>query len=418
MGEAKRGKEIDLLSALECRSLGDGKHADGAGLFLIVKGASRAWVLRYTSPDGRRREYGLGKLDKVGLKQARDAAAEARFKIGRGIDPVDEKQALRAAGTAMRAAAAQVQTTEKATLRRVLRAYHEKHVEPALSLKHGKQWLASVEAHVPETILDKPIAVIQAGELLDALQPLFVTVPETARRVRQRLDTVFDDAVLRNLAFTNPAKIIARSLRQKHDKGHFRALPADKVHDLVARVRSLPGTSGRALEFAILTAARTSEVLKMHWRELSADGAMWTVPAARMKSRTAHVVYLSPAARAVLDRVRGLSERWPFRSPHRDAPLSNMAMLILLRRLDVDQQTTVHGVARATFSTWANETAAARPDVIEACLAHKEQDRIKAAYNRAHFTEERRALLAKWADFIDTAPTVPSADNVIAFKAA
>lgn len=418
MGDAKRAKEIHRLSALECRTVGDGKHADGAGLFLIVRGSSRAWVLRYTAPDGRRREYGLGKLDKVGLKQARDAAAEARVKISRGLDPVEEKQALRAAGAQMRAAATRVRTTEQATLRRVLRAYHEKHVEPALTEKHGRQWLASVEAHVPRTILDKPIAEIKAGELLDALQPLFVTVPETARRVRQRLDTVFDDAVLRNLAPTNPAKIIARKLRQKHDKGHFRALPADKVHELVAQVRALPSTSARALEFAILNAARTSEVLNMEWSELSADGATWTVPAARMKSRAVHAVHLSPAARAVLDRVRGLSKRWPFRSPNRDAPLSNMAMLILLRRLNVDQETTVHGVARATFSTWAYETGVARPDVIEACLAHKEQDRIKAAYNRAHFTEERRALLAKWANFIDTAPTAPSAENVIPFRVA
>lgn len=417
MGETKRGKQIELLSAVECRTLGDGKHADGAGLFLVVRGMSRAWVLRYTSPDGRRREYGLGKLDKVSLKQARDAAAGARVKVSRGIDPVAEKEALRAAEAVNRAAAAQQKTVERATLRRVLRDYHAKHVEPVLTAKHGKQWLASVEAHVPAAILDKPIAAIQAGELLDAIQPLFATVPETARRIRQRLDTLFDDAVLRNLVPSNPAKIIARSLRQKRDKGHFRALPADQVHKLMERVRALPGTSARALEFAILTAARTSEVLEMEWSELSADCATWTVPAARMKARAAHVVCLSPAAQAVLDRVHGLSDRWPFRSPERDAPLSNMAMLNLLRRLGVDHQTTVHGVARATFSTWAYETAAARPDVIEACLAHKETDRIKAAYNRAQFTEERRMLLAKWANYIDAVPAAP-VDNVIPFKVA
>jgi integrase len=402
--EGKRGKEIGLLSAQECRSLGDGKYADGAGLFLIVRGMSRAWVLRYTSPDGRRREHGLGKLEKVSLRQARDAAAEARVNVNRKIDPVAEKAALRAAGVAERAAAGAAKAVERATLRRVLRDYHGKHVEPVLTEKHGKQWLASVETHVPAAILDKPIATINAGELLDALRPLFATVPETARRIRQRLDTVFDDAVLRDLAPSNPAKIIARSLRQKQNKGHFRALPVDQVHDLVARLRTLPGTSARALEFAIFTAARTSEVLDMEWSEISADGAVWTVPATRMKAGAAHVVYLSPQACAALDRVRGLSERWTFRSPERDAPLSNMAMLNLLRRLEVDHQTTVHGVARATFSTWAYETAAARPDVIEACLAHKETDRIKAAYNRAQFKEERRALLAMWADFIDTPP--------------
>lgn len=418
MAEGKRGKGIDQLAAVELRTLPDGKHADGAGLFLIVRGMSRAWVLRYSSPDGRRREFGLGTLDKVGLKRARIAAAEARDKVSRGIDPVDQKHAARAAGKAERASKTKDQATERATLRRVVRAYHEKHVAPVLTDKHGKQWLASVETHVPAAILDKPVADVEAAELLDALQPLFATIPETARRVRQRLDTVFDDAVLRKLAPSNPAKIIVRALRQKQDKGHFRALPYTKVHELVQRIRALPGTSARALEFAILTAARTSEVLDMEWSELSSDGATWTVPAARMKAGAAHVVYLSDAARAVLERVRGLSERFPFKSPESDAPLSNMAMLNLLRRLDVADQTTVHGVARATFSTWANDTAAARPDVIEACLAHKETDRIKAAYNRAQFIEERRALLAKWAEYVDAVPVAPAAGNVIPMRGA
>lgn len=418
MADARNGTKIHLLSAVELPNLPDGKHADGAGLFLIVRGTGRAWVLRYTSPDGRRREFGLGSLDKVGLKRARLDAAEVRVKVGRGIDPVDEKQAARAAGAAERAAKAQAQATERATLRRVVRAYHEKHVEPVLTAKHGKQWLASVETHVPAAILDKPVAEVEAAELLDALQPLFATVPETARRVRQRLDAVFDDAVLRKLAPSNPAKIIVRALRQKRDKGHFRALPYTGVHALVQRVRALPGTSARALEFAILTAARTSEVLGMEWSEISTDGATWTVPAARMKAGTAHVVYLSDAARAVLERVRGLSDRWPFRSPEGDSPLSNMAMLNLLRRLDVADQTTVHGVARATFSTWANDTAAARSDVIEACLAHKETDRIKAAYNRAQFIEERRLLFAKWAEYIDAKPVQSIEGSVVRLRGA
>lgn len=402
MVDASRGKTINRLPAVNLSTLPDGKYADGAGLFLIVRGSSRAWVLRYTATDGRRREFGLGRLAKVGLKQARLDASEARVKVSRGIDLVAEKDAARAAGAASRAIQASMRASERATLRRILRDYHAKRVEPFLSPKHGKQWVASVETHVPAAILDKPVADVMAPELLDALQPLFATVPETARRVRQRLDTVFDDAVLRGLAASNPAKVIVRSLRQSRVKGHFRALPYDQVHGLMATIRALPGTSARALEFAVLTAARTTEVLEMEWTEVSTDGATWTVPASRMKARSEHIVHLSPAARAVLERVRGLSKRWPFRSPVKDAPLSNMAMLNLLRRLAVADQTTVHGLARASFSTWAHETNAARSDVIEACLAHAELDKVKAAYSRAQFNDERKALLVRWAEYIDT----------------
>jgi integrase len=165
------------------------------------------------------------------------------------------------------------------------------------------------------------------------------------------------------------------------------------------------------LEFAILTAARTGEVLGMRWEELSPDATTWTIPGARMKGGEAHTVYLSAEARAVLARVRGLSDLWVFPSPtKREAPLSNMAMLLLLDRLNLRGRTTVHGLCRATFSTWAYETDQARPDVIEACLAHREADRVKAAYNRAQFADERRKLLAAWANYvgpIKTAEVIP-----------
>lgn len=397
-------RKLHLLTARQCETLGDGKHADGGGLSLIVRGHSRAWVLRYSGPDGRRREMGLGKLEQVRLRTARDDAEEVRGEVRRGIDPLAKRGALRAAAEAERHRKTTERIAEQTTLRRVLYDYHEKYVEPVFTDKHGKQWLASVVQHIPAKILDKPIALIEAGELLDVLQPLYVELPETARRIRQRLDTVFDHAVLRKVAPTNPAKSIVRALRQKREKGHFRALPYDEVHGLVAKLRDLPGTAARALEFAILTAARTSEVLGMQWGEILPSGEVWTVPAARMKTSVAHTVYLSKAARAVLTKVRGLSKRWVFKSPVGDSPLSNMAMLTLLRRIGADMNTTVHGLCRASFSTWANETNAARREVIEACLAHREADRVAAAYNRAQFTEERRALLAKWAEFIAVEP--------------
>ena len=170
----------------------------------------------------------------------------------------------------------------------------------------------------------------------------------------------------------------------------------------MTRLRGAPGVAARCLEFTMLTAARTSEALLAEWREFDLDGAVWTVPAERMKGRQEHIVHLPPASVAALHAVQGLDARYVFPSTVLDKrPMSNMAMLATLDRLGMRDTTTVHGL-RATFSTWAYETGAARGDVIEACLAHREADKIKAAYNRAQFVEERRALLAAWAEYLDT----------------
>ncbi len=257
----------------------------------------RAWTLAFTSPTtGRRREIGLGKLEDVGLAKARKDAAEFRDAVRKGVDPIAAKAERIAAGRAEEVVRKAAERGAAATLRRVARQYHEAEVEP--KLKHAKEsarWIAAIEQHVPPEILDRPIATIEAADLLDALRPIYLKVPETARRIRQRLDAVFDDAVLRKLAPTNPTKIIARKLRTKRTGSNWRALPFAETPALVKRLRALPGTSARAMEFAILTAARTGEVLEMEWGELSKDGRTWTVPAARMKAGEAHVVDLSDA---------------------------------------------------------------------------------------------------------------------------
>ena len=256
---------------------------------------------------------------------------------------------------------------------------------------------------------DKPLAAVAAADLLDLLRPLYRTKTATARRIRQEIEAVYDEAIVPpDLVTVNPAAKVRATLRKTlranggaaGKVGHHRALPYGDLPELVKRVRKLPGTAARAFEFAALTAARTSEVLGMKWDELSRDGKTWTVPGERMKARQEHVVALSPQARAVLKRVHGLSTKWVFKSPVRDAPLSNMAMLILLRRLKVDDVTTVHGM-RTAFSSWANEKGAGRPDVIEAALAHREADLVRAAYNRAEFQQDRAKLLANGARFCD-----------------
>lgn len=399
----------DKLTAIACKNKPDGRWADGtiAGLYLHVKndGLTRAWTLIYSSPvTGRRREMGLGKLSDVTLAEARDAASDLRKLVREGRDPIDERDSKKADGRAAEQARKVVKKREATTLRRVARTFHETKIEPTLTTKHGSQWINSIEQHVPGPILDKPIDQIRAGELLDALQKIILEVPETGRRIKQRLDAIYEDAVLRELVVANPVKAIGRALRSKRPRGSFRALPFAEVPAFVQRLRELPGGSARMLEFAILTAARTAEVRFMEWSELSADHKVWTVPAGRMKGREEHVVHLSDAARSVLKRVQGDSKKWVFKSPVADQPHSNMSMELLLKRLDAHTATTVHGLCRASFSTWANETGAARHDVIEATLAHKERDRVRAAYNRAQFTEERRALLQAWARYLDKPP--------------
>jgi integrase len=395
----------DKLTARRCVTAPDGKYSDGDGLRLIVRGDTRAWTMQYTF-NGRRREKGLGKLEQVSLEKARKLAARVRDQVLLGVDPLEaEAKAAKEAAEAKAAQKAAV-NAEQATLRRVVREYHEKNVEPVRTDKHGKQWLASIENHVPKSLLDKPIAevALDPAKWIDALRPLYVNVRVTGRRVRQRLDAAFDYAVLRGVAPSNPMKVIVRELQaveSKKKSAGFRALDYREVPALFKRLDSVEGTGARALQFAMLTAARTAEALGMRWSELSADGKTWVVPGKRMKGGEAHTVYLSAQAQAILQRQRGKDDTFVFPSPvAKDQPLSNMGMLMTLRRLGVNGATTVHGVCRASFSSWSNETGAARPDVIECALAHREQDRVRRSYNRAQFLTERAALLAKWANYL------------------
>ena len=263
--------------------------------------------------------------------------------------------------------------------------------------------MASLENHVPASLWHKPVADVGAVELLDTVAELQARIPETASRVRQRLEAIFDDAEFRGYRTGNPARAIRRKLREltsRRSRGRFRALPYEEAPAFMRALRLQEGIGTRMLEFAALTAARTGEVLGAVPDEFK--NGVWTIPAERMKGGDAHTVFLPLRAIAILNKMLELGGAYVFPSPmDLGRPCSNMAMLAVLRRMGLDDRTTVHGFCRATFSTWAHETNAARPDVIEAALAHQEGDRVKAAYNRAQFNAERKALLAAWADFLD-----------------
>jgi integrase len=403
---------LHVLSAREVQVAGSGDHADGGGLFLRVKQSNANWLLRYTSPSGRRRDMGLGVAHRdtmpaagESLRLAREKAKRARDDLAAGRDPIDAKRAARRADAEKSAGAKAERKAEALTLARVARAYHERAIEPGMNAKYSEVWIRSLECHVPPAIWNKPVAEVGAVELFEALAKVKRVLPETANRVRRRLAAVFDDAIFFGHCAVNPAGAIRRKMGEVasgKQSTNLRALPYDQVPDFVAELRKQQGIAARCLEFALLTASRTAEVLGATWEEIDERTGAWTIPGARMKGGDDHTVYLSPRAPAILAQMRAIGSAYLFPSPmNPQKPLSSMGMLTLLDRMQYRDRTTVHGLCRASFSTWANDNGIARPDVIEACLAHREADKVRAAYNRAAFHAERAALLRAWADFCD-----------------
>lgn len=435
MATKRTTARLHLLTARETQAARDGDYSDGGGLMLRVRGESASWVYRFTAPSGRRREMGLGLAMRGSLKQAgetltaaRDAAHRAREQLRQGQDPIDAREQLREAARLADLERKAEKARERRTLARCARDYHERVIERTKSAKHAAQWLSSLENHMPASIWHAPVDEITAPALLQALSALKPHqrarnlaeghhLAETTRRVRQRLETVFEDAQFHGWCEHNPAAAVRRKIREalpSKINGQFAALPYGEAPALMQRLRSAPGTAARCLELAVLTAARTGEALGVTWAEFDLTAAVWTIPAARTKAKEDHLVYLSERVLEILQAQQDVHPIYVFPSAMvPDQPMSNMAMLAVLERLGVRDQTTVHGLCRATFSTWANETAAARPDVIEACLSHRETDKVRQSYNRAQFADERRRLLAAWAMYL----TSPAA-RVIELKAA
>lgn len=406
-------------------AFGDGDHFDPAvpGLLLRVRGQAASWVYRYSSKTklvngrGVRREIGVGSARRTSPEAAQQAATTARAlalqyasAVTLGRDPVEERQAERA--TKLKAAA-EVQRKEerqRRTLGSVVRLYHEREIEGgSYTDKHCKAWIAIFEKHLKPyedgALWTAPIDSIEPQQLLDFFKMLQKAVPHTARKARQRLDAVYEHAILKKWATSNPTKAIVRAVRRggpsMKNTGH-RALPYSEAPALFARLVELDSTAARCLRFTVLTAARTTEALHAEWSEIDLERRVWIIPAEKTKAREEHRVDLSDQAVQILQMQRGVDVRWVFPTCMRGAgrPMSSMAMLLQLRRLNTGGATTVHGLARSTFSTWANECGIARPDVIEAALGHREADLIRRAYNRSAFLSERRVLLQRWGDFL------------------
>lgn len=376
------------LNPLQVKNLKEpGRYSDGDGLLLEVRpGGSKSWIARLQA-NGKRRDYGLGSFKDISLTEAREKARDYRKKLRAGIDPLAAK----------RKALVQIPT-----FRAAAKAVHAEHKGSWRNGKHGAQWLATLESYAFPHFGDFPVDQVDIGNVRDSLAEIWLTKPETARRVRQRIGTVLDYAHgkgWRPHAFGMPA--VNKSLPKQPPKiGHFEAMPYARVPEFCHTIKSRLSMGRLALEALILTATRSGEVRGARWSELDLDKATWTIPAERTKTgkRTGkpHVVPLSPAAVAVFRRAKALrieGSELVFYGSKRGKPLSDMTLLKVLR--DLKEPYTVHGF-RSAFRDWVAEQTSFSGEVAEAALAHTIPNKVEAAYRRTDFLEKRRKLMEAW----------------------
>lgn len=396
-------KLSNALTAQTVKNAGPGRHADGGGLHLLVKPTgARSWVYRYMIK-GRSREVGLGAAagpDAVSLAAARDAAAELRLQVRKGVDPLAE----RGRKAAQDAADAQAASIARVTFKAVADAYIKANEGSWRNDKHRQQWRNTLATYVYPVIGELPVADVGTAHVMAILEPIWTgetAKPETASRVRGRIETILDAAKARELRQgENPARWrghIEQLLpaRSRLTRGHHKALAYDGVPAFAAGLRSRKATAALALEFVILTATRTSEALGATWGEVDLEKATWTIPASRMKAGREHRVPLSPRAVEILKTTKELGSEWLF-TGDRGNRLSAMAMTMLLRRMDVDA--TVHGF-RSAFRDWAAECTGYSHEVCEMALAHTIGNKAEAAYRRGDLFEKRRRLMDEWATY-------------------
>jgi integrase len=389
-------KEVDRLNAIGLKHRGPGRHFDGRGLYLAVSEAwARSWVFRWKT-GGRAREIGLGSLADVGLAEARKLRDEARKVIAQGSDPLVAKRARRAA---LAAADQPTKTFGKCADELI------KSMAPAWrNPKHHAAWEMTLRVYRAE-IRDKPVSAIETEHVLAVLRPIWTTKPETASRLRGRIEAVLDAAKANgHRQGENPARWRGHlnkllPMRPKLSRGHHKAMPFDQVPVFIGKLRQMEGIGPKGLEFAILTAARSGEVMGATWGEVDLNKKIWTVPAVRMKGAREHRVPLSDRAVAILrerEAVRESDFVFPGMRPGR--PLSVMAFDMLLRRAELD--VTTHGF-RSSFRDWCGEVTSFPREVAEAALAHVVGDKAEQAYRRADALDKRRKLMTAWAAYCE-----------------
>jgi integrase len=391
-----------LLNRLTDRTINStkikpGRHADGGGLYLVVdrpggKDAAKRWVFLYRK-DGRLREMGLGGLRNVPVGKARAEAETWRQVLGsqanRG-DPIAERKRLSGALPTFGDFADKFLDAKGPGWR---------------NAKHRAQWKMTLTEYAAG-LRRKLINEIATEDVLSVLKPIWTEKPETASRLRGRIERVLDAArAAGHRTDENPARWRGHldqllSKRQKLSRGHHAAMPYDQVPDFITGLRERPATAARALEFCILTATRSGEALAARWDEINFDAKLWTVPAGRTKAAREHRVPLSDRTVAVLREMEaGRTGEYVFPGQRPRRPLSNMAFEMLLRR--INSPYTAHGF-RSSFRDWAGDKTTFPREVAEAALAHSIGNETEAAYRRSDALEKRRKLMDAWARFCCT----------------
>lgn len=411
---ARKAKELGVLAVKNLKEPGLYAVGGVAGLTLqIAEGGSKSWLLRY-SMGPKRRALGLGGFPTISLAAAREAARDARAKLLAGTDPIDEKKAVRSALVASKAKAM--------TFKECAETYITKFESSFRNAKHRAQWPSTMKKYVYPTIGNLLVGDVEHTHVIDVLDHIWNENKnyETAKRVRSRIQAILDWAtVMGYRKGDNPARwhgFLSKVFVKPNDATvkHHPALPFSEMADFMLHLREIDGIGARALEFAILTAARSGEVRGAMWDEIDIQKAMWTVPAARMKAGKEHRVSLSTAALKLLGalpRMAGTDLVFP--AP-RGGQLSDMTLAAVIKRMHAAQienglkgymdpkrnrVATPHGTARSTFRTWGSEETDYPREVLERALVHTIADKVEASYDRGDLWRKRISLMEDWATF-------------------
>ncbi len=402
-------RTIGRLTALGAeKAKNPGMYADGGGLYLrVTKEGTKNWVFRFML-NGRPRWMGLGSLHTIKLAEARARAATCRKQRHDGIDPIEARN-----------------NTWGMTFKKCAESYIDMHKAGWRNVKHAAQWAATLETYVYPVIGALAVQAIDTALVMKSLEPIWKLKPETAGRVRGRIEAVLDWATVRGYRRDeNPARwrghldklLLARAKVRKVK--HHPALPYAEIGEFMSVLRQQEGVAARALEFTVLAAARTGETLGVTWGEIDIDRKVWRIPAERMKAGKEHRIPLSARATEIVRSMKKLvggevpADPYVFRGAKRGRPLSNMAFLMLLRRMGRDDL-TAHGF-RSSFRDWAAERTRFSREAIEASLAHTLGDKTESAYLRTDLFDRRRRLMDEWARFCGAVERKSAGNNNVA----
>lgn len=398
-------KHVDKLNAMKVAKLTKlGMHADGSGLYLQVNSpVSKCWVFRYQLR-GKKRKMGLGSVREIGLAQAREKVREIRQQLRAGIDPVEQRHQERLAMDARQKKLVDFDSCAQ--------KYIEGHASSWSNQKHRKQWESTLLTYASPVFGKRPVSEIDTNLVLQVLEPIWAVKTETAQRLRERIEKVLAWAKLRGYREgDNPAQwkdhleqLLPKPTRVKRVK-HHAALPFSQLPDFMKELRQSDALASLALQFTILTACRTSEVIGAKWSEFDLTKSVWTIPLERMKTRCEHRVPLSKQVLSIIDSLQPLKvgdDPWLLPGGKMGKPMTNMAMLKLLERMK-KEGITVHGF-RSTFRDWVSETTDYRGEVAEMALAHAIESAVEAAYRRGDLFKKRVTLMQDWANFCFIVP--------------